>query len=156
MYVLVNPVNQLVVLSSTTPIVSDTAADCFVTPGHRVYDPRPSSGVTVLEMDFPMASYCDYKMVNGQPVRITPLPPVPVPQVVTMRQARLALLEVGKLDAVAPAIASMPSPAKEQAQIEWEYSTTVERQRPLVLQLGPALGLDSAALDALFIAAEKL
>ena len=76
--------------------------------------------------------------------------------VVTMRQARLALLAAGKLDAVAPAIASMPSPAKEQAQIEWEYSIEVQRNRPFVLALGPALGLDSAALDALFAAAAKL
>ena len=85
-----------------------------------------------------------------------PPPPPTVPSSVTMRQARLALLAAGKLSAVAPAIAAMPSPAKEQAQIEWEYSITVERQRPFVLQLGPALGLDSAALDALFIAAAKL
>ena len=80
----------------------------------------------------------------------------PVPIAVTMRQARLALLAAGKLSAVAPAIAAMPSPAKEQAGIEWEYSITVERQRPFVLQLGPALGMDAAALDALFIAAAKL
>lgn len=85
-----------------------------------------------------------------------PAPPAAVPQSVTMRQARLALLAAGQLEAVAPAIASMPSPAKEQAGIEWEYSTTVERNRPLVLALGPALGLDAAALDALFVAAAAL
>ena len=85
-----------------------------------------------------------------------PPPPPGVPQAVTMRQARLALLAAGKLSQVATAIAAMPSPAKEQAAIEWEYSTEVQRNRPFVLQLGAALGLDDAALDALFTAAAQL
>ena len=84
-----------------------------------------------------------------------PPPPIIISSV-TMRQARLALLAAGKLGQVAAAIASLPSPAKEQAQIEWEYSITVERNRPFVLQLGAALGLDDAALDALFTAAAQL
>ena len=84
-----------------------------------------------------------------------PLPPT-VPSSVTMRQARLALLAAGKLAAVAPAIAAMPSAQRSAAEIEWEYSIEVQRNRPLVLALGPALGLNAAALDALFIAAAKL
>lgn len=79
-----------------------------------------------------------------------------VPQQVTMRQARLALLAAGKLDTVSAAIASLPSPDKEEAQIEWEYSQTVERGRRFVAMLAPALGLDSAALDQLFITAATL
>ena len=98
----------------------------------------------------------DAQVVDNYTPPPPPPPPPAVPSSVTMRQARLALLAAGKLAAVAPAIAAMPSPAKEQAQIEWEYSITVERQRPFVLALGPALGLDAAALDALFIAAAKL
>ena len=82
--------------------------------------------------------------------------PVPIPASVTMRQARLALLAAGVLDAVAPGIAALLSPQKEAAQIEWEYSQTVERHRPFVLLLGVALGLDAPALDALFIAAAAL
>lgn len=78
------------------------------------------------------------------------------PQVVTMRQARLALLGVGKLDDVAAAIAGLPSPQKEAAQIEWEYSTEVKRNSALVTQLAPALGLNAAALDALFTQAATL
>ena len=78
------------------------------------------------------------------------------PQVVTMRQARLALLGVGKLDDVAAAIAGLPSPQKEAAQIEWEYSAEVKRDSALVTQLAPALGLDAAALDALFTQAATL
>lgn len=87
-----------------------------------------------------------------------PAPPAPavVPQAVTMRQARLALLAAGLLPAVSTALAALPSPQKEAAQIEWEYSTEVQRHRPLVQALGPALGLDDAALDALFIEASQL
>lgn len=79
-----------------------------------------------------------------------------IPTVVTMRQARLALLGVGKLDDVAAAIAGLPSPQKEAAQIEWEYSSEVKRDSALVTQLAPALGLDAAALDALFTTAATL
>jgi hypothetical protein len=84
-----------------------------------------------------------------------PVPP-PVPQVVTMRQARLALLQAGKLDDVDAAIAALPSPEKEAAQISWEYSTEVRRDSDLVKQLAPGLGLDDAALDALFTQAATL
>jgi hypothetical protein len=79
-----------------------------------------------------------------------PTAPVVVPQVVDMAQARLALLAAGKLGAVEAAIASLPSPQKEAAQIEWEFRPVVHRNSPLVVALGQQLGLD---LDALFIAA---
>lgn len=87
-----------------------------------------------------------------------PQPPeVPyVPAEVTMRQARLALLQAGKFAAVDAAIDALAEPTKTAARIEWEYSGTVRRHQPLVLALAPALGLDEAALDALFIAAESL
>lgn len=75
---------------------------------------------------------------------------------VSMRQARLALLGAGKLAAVDAALGSLPSPLKEAAQIEWEYAATVRRDSPLIAQLGPALGMDDAAIDALFEAAAVL
>lgn len=83
-----------------------------------------------------------------------PVPPVvvvPVPQAVTMRQARLALLAVGKLAAVDAAIDALPSPQKEAARIEWDFAQDIDRHWPLVALLAPAIGLDEAALDALFI-----
>lgn len=93
-----------------------------------------------------------------EPGEELPTPPdVPyVPAEVTMRQARLALLQAGKLAAVDAAINALPEPTKSAARIEWEYSGTVRRRQPLVLALAPALGLNDAALDALFIAAESL
>lgn len=79
-----------------------------------------------------------------------------VPHEVTMRQARLALLEAGKLSAVEAAIDGLPEPERSAARIEWEYSATVRRYQPFVLQLAPALGLDAAGLDALFVKAFTL
>lgn len=96
----------------------------------------------------------NYELTDGDPAPITY--PQDVPQTVTMRQARLALLGAGKLAAVAAAIASLPSPQREAAQIEWDYSSVVERHRQLVATLAPAMGLDDAGVDALFIAADKL
>jgi len=94
-----------------------------------------------------------------EPGDTLPTPPdVPYvpPAEVTMRQARLALLQAGKLAAVDAAINALPEPTKTAARIEWEYSGTVRRRQPLVLALAPALGLNDAQLDALFIAAESL
>lgn len=79
-----------------------------------------------------------------------------VPAIVTMRQARLALLAAGLLAGVNAAIESLPSPQKEAARIEWEYSQTVERYRPFVLTIGAALNLTSAQLDDLFVQAATL
>jgi len=79
-----------------------------------------------------------------------------VPQEVSMRQARLALLGRGVLGQVDAAIDSLPSPDSEAARIEWDYSSVVARNSPLVTMMGAALGLEAAALDELFITAARL
>ena len=79
-----------------------------------------------------------------------------VPSSVTMRQARLALLGAGKLSMVEAAIDAMPEPDRSAARIEWEYSGEVQRHNSFVAALGPALGLSSVQIDALFYAAAKL
>lgn len=79
-----------------------------------------------------------------------------IPQAVTMRQARLALLGAGLYTNVNAAVAAMPGATGDAARIEWEFSSTVGRHRPLVTALGTALGLSDAQLDALFIAAGAL
>lgn len=79
-----------------------------------------------------------------------------IPQSITPRQARLGLLGAGLLSQVDPAIESLASPAKEQAQIEWEYATSIERDSEWINQLGTALGLDSAGIDELFKQAAEL
>lgn len=85
-----------------------------------------------------------------------PTPVVVVPIEISARQARLALLGAGLLADVDTAIAAMPSPDKEQAQIEWQYATTINRNHPFVVNLGAALGLSNAQLDDLFIAGAAL
>lgn len=75
---------------------------------------------------------------------------------VTMRQARLALLQAGLLTTVNNAVASMTGAQGEAARIEWEYSGEVQRDKALVQALAPVLGLTDAQLDALFVAAAAL
>jgi len=79
-----------------------------------------------------------------------------VPHEVSMRQARLALLARSVLGEVDAAIDSLPSPNREAARIEWDYSSVVARSSPLVVMMGAALGLDDSALDDLFITAARL
>ena len=87
-------------------------------------------------------------------VAIVPyIPPPPViPSVITMRQARLALLGAGLLDTVNAGISTMP----QADQIEGEFAATVDRSSPLVATLATSLGLDSGVLDALFTAGAGL
>ncbi len=75
-----------------------------------------------------------------------------VPRTVTMRQARQALLAAGLLGAVNEAVAE----AGAAAQIDWDFSSEVHRDWPMLLALQPALGWTDQQLDALFIAAAKL
>lgn len=108
---------------------------------------------TIERFNFARADFPD-----AQPPALPEYVPVvdPVPEVVTMRQARLALLGVGMLAQVNAAVASMPGAEGDAARIEWEFSSTVERHRPLVLSLIAALGLTDAQLDDLFRQAAAL
>ena len=78
-----------------------------------------------------------------------PVAPPVVPEFVSMRQMRLAMLEAGLLAAVNDAVAAMTGAAGDAARIEWEFAAEVSREQPLML----SLGLTSKQLDALFIAA---
>jgi HD-GYP domain-containing protein (c-di-GMP phosphodiesterase class II) len=69
-----------------------------------------------------------------------------------MRQARLALLAAGLLDAVELAIAG----AGPAAKIEWDYATEVQRSAGLVPAMATALGMSDTQIDDLFIAAGGL
>lgn len=76
--------------------------------------------------------------------------------VVSMRQARLALLEAGKLSLVDDAIALIPEPDHSAIKVEWEYANTVERNSPWMTTMGQALGMTDEDLDNLFQTAEGL
>jgi len=79
-----------------------------------------------------------------------------IPQSVTMRQARLALLGAGLLTGVDAAIAAMPEPDRTATQITWEFAATVDRKFGMVPALAASLGMTDAQIDELFIAASKL
>jgi hypothetical protein len=122
--------------------IAGTATDAYTGPDAFIDAPE----------GFDPARLSEYVVIDG----VASIPPAGVPQSVTMRQARLALLGAGKLASVTAAINTLPSPQKEAAQIEWEYSQTVERNRGFVLLLSAALGLTDAQLDALFVTAAGL
>jgi len=96
------------------------------------------------------------------PGAVPPEPPVYVettpaaPEAVSMRQARLALLQVGLLQAAEDAISGMTGVEGDVARIEWQYAQEVRRSQPLVQSVASALGLDDDALAALFEQASKL
>lgn len=81
------------------------------------------------------------------------LPPAPpyIPQFVTRRQGRLALLDAGKLDDVEAIIDAITDPIqKRAAQIEYEADTW-ERSNQFLQVVWSLLGGSEAELDALFI-----
>ena len=91
-----------------------------------------------------------YRYDGGQIVRR-------VPEKVTARQAVQALISVNKLHLVQPAIDAIADPVQRaMVQAEWDKSQDFERNRPTLIALATAIGLDAAGLDALFIAAEDL
>ena len=75
------------------------------------------------------------------------------PKVVTMRQARLALLQSELLTAVETAIVNGTD---EAMKIEWEYATDVRRDWASLIALTETLGMTAEQLDELFILAGSL
>lgn len=76
---------------------------------------------------------------------------------VTMRQARLALLQAGHLASVQVAINAIQDPVLKQAsQIEWEYAATVDRSSSFTQGMANALGLTETDMDNLFSLAASL
>jgi len=70
----------------------------------------------------------------------------------TPRQMRLALLQLGDLDAVEAVVAA----AGQDVRIQWEYSTLFERSHPAWDALVGGIGKSPADVDALFALAATL
>lgn len=79
-----------------------------------------------------------------------------VPKIVTMRQARLALLHASLLQSATDAINAMPGTEGDAARIEWEYAQEVHRNSDLVASLAKVLKLSNDQLDNLFTEAATL
>lgn len=107
---------------------------------------------TIAELEQELAAAID-KAAENPAAPDLPTPTVAgIPTRVSMRQARLALLGAGLLDAVTAAVAT----ADKAAQIEWEYAGFVERNAGLVPAMASALGMTDEQIDALFVAAAAL
>ena len=78
---------------------------------------------------------------------------IEVTKVVTMRQARLALLQSGLLAAIESAI---QNGTDEAMKIEWEYATELRRDWASLITLIEALNITSEQLDELFALADTL
>lgn len=99
--------------------------------------------------EVPLEQYCKTQYIAPY-VEPEPLSE-PVPQVITMRQARLQLLEAGLLDDVEALVA-----LDRKSQIEWEYANEVYRQSPLIESVKKAMSITDEQIDNMFIAASKL
>jgi len=89
------------------------------------------------------------------------VPVITVPESVSKVGVLLAMAEKGlytpddPTSALTAAIASMSDPTQKAAtQIFFQFETVVKRFHPVVLGLQKTLGLDDAAVDALFVAAK--
>jgi hypothetical protein len=82
--------------------------------------------------------------------------PVVIPQQITMKQARVCLIINGLYTQINTAIQGLTGVAGEIAKVEWEYSTTMERNNILVQQITTELNWTSEQLDALFTQAATL
>jgi len=81
----------------------------------------------------------------------------PVPQTVTPRQFRLALLMSGiSLSTIEAMIDSLPEPDKSITRITWEYSIEFQRNNPLLNAMAPNLGFTQQQIDELFQLASTL
>jgi hypothetical protein len=76
-----------------------------------------------------------------------------VPEAVSMRQARRALLDASLLSSVESAFAGLAGTEGDAARIDWQYATEVRRDSQLVASMAAALGLTSEQVDALFVQA---
>ncbi len=107
-----------------------------------------------------------HMLAEGDPVRlgeawrqtwtVTALPPPPVPDEVSRRQAKRALSDAGYLSAANAAIAAIPGKAGDDARIDWADAGYFRRDNQLILAMGKALGLTAAQIDDLFRAAAAI
>lgn len=70
---------------------------------------------------------------------------------ITPRQARIALLRAGMLDAVNQAVAN-----NREWAITWEFATEVKRDDPMIAAVQALLGKTDADIDDLFTIGSKL
>lgn len=86
------------------------------------------------------------------------VPPPVIPSTVSARQVRIWLIQNGiSLSQVDSAIDSIQDPTvRDITRVEWEYAPYIERNHPMLIPLGQALGLTSEQIDTAFIEASNI
>lgn len=100
--------------------------------------------------DGPYIKTWNYAQPKPTLVQIEAASKAAVPSRISMRQARLALLQSGLLAQVDAAIAAIAGAAGDAARIDWQFAQTVERAHPLVATMTTQLNLTAKQLDDLF------
>lgn len=78
-------------------------------------------------------------------------PKEPIPETITMRQARLQLLKLDLLDDVEALLVD-----NREAKIEWDYASELHINHPIVQSLSESLNLTREVLETMFLDASKL
>jgi len=93
---------------------------------------------------------------NGVEVREIQVPSV-VPEQVTPRQIKLALLRSGyNLSTIESFILSLSEPQASEVLIWWNEATTFDRSNSVLNEVAPQMGFTEKELDELFIFASAL
>jgi hypothetical protein len=118
-----------------------------------LYVQRNGEGVIVGIYARPQPGYAQEAIAADHADVVASRTPPAVPAFVTIRQAKLALLDAELLSTVQTWIDEQ---ADEATRIYWTESTIFERNHPLIEQVATALNLTSEQVDALFVAAAQI
>jgi hypothetical protein len=114
----------------------------------------PEEGRTLVDIDDGATISIGWKYEAGEFIEQPAF--VPVPEAVTARQARLAMLNAGLLAIVEKAVDEMTGVEGDAVRIEWDYATEIRRRSNLMSAIATALSLTETAVDDLFRDAKYL
>lgn len=146
-------------LMNVTTIQTNDATGEVIVQGKRAdgteVPATPRQGYTIRTVDAIPTGPGTLLWQAGALVRVPVVPPVPP---LNRCQLRLWLLTMAITDEqVETQIAAIPdATVRAQARIQWEDAPVYRHDNPLVLQIGAALGLTQAQIDAGFRAAAVL
>lgn len=124
----------------------------YPTPVPELFGTCPDASDTQIDGVLGLYSEADFAQMQADELTLRD----PTPKMISMRQARLALLAAGLLPSVDAAIAAMTGTAGDAARIEWEYAQEVRRDSPLLAGMMAALGMTDEQVAGLFVAAAGL
>lgn len=85
-----------------------------------------------------------------------PKPPPSVPYQVAPSALRMAMIDwgvdLGNVETLIDAVPDLNE--RKKVRVQWEYSTKIRRDHPLIISFGTNLGLSEADIDQIFINAE--